>query len=281
MAATFHLPTAPAGLVLTPEQVIEIANRRAAEATTTYLVGRGLAAEIGDLRGAGETTVPAPGLAELVRSLDRAVTTAAVKADVVFTLLHGGDPSEVGADVVAAVRALDERTGAARRTVRRIAQLLLGVSSQLAGTDAVQRSERAAVMVLHPVDEEPGRLVADGIELRATTDAGLLTELCGTLCRMIVDHRCVLDLRVGDARVQLRVDAVGDLTAVSTGTGAAPERLADLGWTVDTDGDGLASWSDPLTVMEPAHLAIETLQLVTDGGAVAARLVAAVSASAG
>ena len=62
MAATFPLPPAPgepaARVVLTPEQVVEIANRRAAEATSAYLVGRGLAAEIGALACVGHRSDP-------------------------------------------------------------------------------------------------------------------------------------------------------------------------------------------------------------------------------
>ena len=108
------------------------------------------------------------------------------------------------------------------------------------------------------------------MSLGARTYEELITELSGTLCRMIIDHDAVLRLAPtdGSSRGPLlyAVNGVGDLDVMlidpalpHDGSGDDEARLVDIGWT--RTGAGLsAHWDDPLVVMEPAMLTVETLR---------------------
>ncbi len=241
------------------------ANEVAARAATAYLVGRGLAAEIDDVR-AGEDTSPiaAPAFDDVVAELGAAAGEACHRGDQIAILLD--DPAVDPGEIRAILALMQADADTVERAGRRLAQLLLGLSSQHSWSDAIARTERAAVVVLHAFDPQPVVLVDDGLDLRGRTDDELITELCGALCRMIIDHDCRLDLRLatGENAVRFQVDAVGNLVAVVRAPAGREDVLRELGWTVDDDGFGAAAWDDPVTVIEPAHLVIETLGRVHD-----------------
>ena len=187
---------------------LEAANAAAAEATTAFMLGRGLAAEIDDLRFPDDgPLIPAPGLDDLIRALGEAAGEACNAADRVPNLFDANARSVA----VALARFESDR---ATKAVRRIAQLLLGVSSALGWNDAIARAERAAVSVLFPVDGPVVPLIADGLELTGQTRAALRTELSGALCRMVVDHNVALALGpwANPVAIILKVDAVGNIT---------------------------------------------------------------------
>lgn len=245
---------------------LETANLLAARATRAYLLGRGFAAEIDDARFADDHgPIAAPGLDALLAELGDGAGDACNAADRVGALLTDPDVDGTEPAIRIALGAAAAGAETAERATRRLAALLLGVTSQSVWNDAVARAERAAVMVLHPPGDVIVRLVDEGIVLRARYADELVTELCGTLCRMIIDHDCELGLRVpGPAgpEVRFRVDAVGNLAALARTDPADHERLAELGWpgTAPSSGELTAAWDDPLSVVEPARLAAATLQ---------------------
>ena len=111
---------------------LDAANAAAGSATTAYLLGRGLAVEIDDLRFPdGSDPIPAPGLDELLRSLGEATGEACNAADRVPLVSADSDRSQ-------AVAAAEREAEHAATLVRAIAQLLLGVSSALGWNDAAR-----------------------------------------------------------------------------------------------------------------------------------------------
>ena len=196
---------------------LDLANTQAARATTAYLLGRGLAVEIDDSRFPDDRDpIPAPGLADLVEELAAATGDACNAGDLVAQLLRGPNDEDRRAFLHAALDDSVDASETAQRTTRSLAQLALGVTSQLGWNDEIARAERAATMVLHPVEERVVSLAEDGLVLRAHHDPELVTELCGAFCRMIVDHDCELELRstTGEpCRIVVRVDEVGNLDA--------------------------------------------------------------------
>lgn len=120
-------------------------------------------------------------------------------------------------------------------------------------------------MVLHPSDAAIVPLVDDGLVFHARYRPELITELCGALCRMIIDHDCALYLRASPSAarsIELRVDEVGNLSAFLEASAAEIEGLVSLGWDLGCEGWVEASWTDPLVVVEPASLAIDTLRIL-------------------
>lgn len=262
------------------DDALGLANRLAARATRAYLIGRGLAAEIDDARFPDdEGPIPAPHLDELITELGIATGEACNAGDRVAQLL---DDAEAGAAVSAALDETIAAAMAAERITRSVAQVMLGVTSQLGWNDAIARGERAAVMVLHPVDADTVPLVDDGVTLHARHDPELITELCGALCRMIIDHDCELVLRAtrdDERRLVLRVDAVENLHASADGLESELERLVDLGWDIGKGASVESSWDDPLSVVEPARLVLKTLRIFSPDSP-AADVVARITASA-
>ena len=277
---------------------LDLANTQAARATTAYLLGRGLAVEIDDSRFPDDRDpIPAPGLADLVEELAAATGDACNAGDLVAQLLRGPNDEDRRAFLHAALDDSVDASEAAQRTTRSLAQLALGVTSQLGWNDEIARAERAATLVLHPVEERVVSLAEDGLVLRAHHDPELVTELCGAFCRMIVDHDCELELRTTTGepcRIVVRVDEVGNLDAsvvVAPADPAAVDALlhldldldldVDIGWERVTGSDGVlhAAWNDPLSVLEPARLVLATLRRFVEGS-LADALVATVSPSA-
>lgn len=270
-----------------------VANTLAARATTAYLLGRGLAVEIDDSRFPDDgDPIPAPHVEELVAELAVATSDACNAGDLVAQLLGDPDDENLSDSLDAALAETLSASEAAQRATRALAQLTLGVTSQLGWNDDIARAERAATMVLHPVEERVVPLTEDGLVLRARHDPELVTELCGAFCRMIIDHNCELEIRTdaaGEPRwIVLRVDAVGNLDASTVVAPAEVDELLDLdldldvGWerVPESDGGLHAAWDDPLSVLEPARLVLATLQRFVTGP-LAEDLVAMVRPSSG
>ncbi len=194
---------------------------------------------------------------------------ACTTSDSVFTLLSDDMDDDTVAAADVAVDAGDDHATRAEWAMRRIAEILLGVATRAAPSDAISRAERAAVVALswHQGADE---VVDDGVQLGARTYEELITELSGTLCRMIIDHDAVLRLAPADGTsrraVLFAVNGSGDLDMMlidpslpSDGSAEEEAPLVEIGW--GRSGAGLsARWEDPLVVMEPAMLAVETLR---------------------
>ncbi len=259
-----------------------VANTLAARATTAYLIGRGLAVEIEDSRFPDDgDPIPAPHVEELIAELGAATSDACNAGDLVAQLLNDPDDEALNDSLDAALAETLRASEAAQRANRTLAQLMLGVTSQLGWNDEIARAERAATMVLHPAEERVVPLTEDGLMLRARHDPELVTELCGAFCRMIIDHNCELEIRTdaaGERRwIVARVDAVGNLDLSTVVAPAEVDELLDLGIDLDValavgwnrvpenDGGLHAAWDDPLSVLEPARLVLATLQRFVTG----------------
>ena len=197
----------------------ERANAAALRATRAWLFGKGLAAEVEELRfEVEECPVPAPGLPKLLHRLEKDLRDVCDLSNRVTILLR--DPVQTP-DLVARIEvdadAAEEGADEAELVARRIAQLASGVSLSLGESERVQRLDRAAVSVLSP---PPGTgravgLVDDGLELFARHAPELLIELGGIICRMLVDRNVTVrfgevELRVGSDETFHLMTPVGD-----------------------------------------------------------------------
>lgn len=218
---------------MVPEEARARANAAALRAARAWLLGKGLAVEIEEMRFESEGgPVPAPGLPKLLDRLQKDLRDVCDLSDRVAILLRNPDQTE---DLVARIEveadAAEEGADEAELVTRRIAQLAMGVSSGLGPSDRVQRVDRAAVAVLHP-PLGTGRsvgLVDDGIELFSRHTPELPIELGGIICRMLVDRN-----------VTVRFDDV----MLSVG----PDETLHL---ITAEGD--TAWDSPVHVSEPAH----------------------------
>ena len=218
------------------------ANNAALRAARAWLLGKGLAGEVEDLRfAADDGPVPAPGLSKLLERLERNLRDVCDLSDRVAILLH--DPEQTP-DLVARIEieadAAEEGAEETDRIARRIAQVAFGVSSGLGPVDRVERLDRAAVAVLYPPDglgKQP-RLVDDGIELFARHAAELPVELGGIICRMLTDRN--VTVRFGQIELRVGSDETLDLST--------PE--------------GDRAWDSPIQVAEPAHATAKALKSI-------------------
>lgn len=147
--------------------------------------------------------------------------------------------------------------------MRRIAAICGGVSAHLAGSDEIERADRAAVIALESGDE-PMDLVDDGLWHVSTTFGELSTELAGDFFRMVIDHNCLLVIEpvnsVDPFTLRCRIDEVGNLTLTLDSVKQLDlPLLIDLGWSED-GGAVAAYWDDPLPIREPVELIKATLQ---------------------
>jgi hypothetical protein len=223
-----------------PQDARARANAAALRAARAWLLSKGLAAEIEDLRFEAEGgPIPAPGLTKLVDRLEKYLHDVYDLADRVGILFRDPDQSpDLVARIVVETDAAEEGADETDRIARRIAQLTLGVSSGLGPNERVERLDRAAVAVLHPPQRtlRPVGLVNDGIELFSRHAPELPVELGGVICRMLVDRN--VNVRIG--RITLRVGR-GETLHLITAKGAR-------------------AWESPVQVSEPAHAAAKALK---------------------
>ena len=249
--------------------IMNAANGAAHLATGWWLMARGLAAEIEDLRWAPDSgPVPAPGAIEALAMIEDATSELCAAADVVVAALAGGvDP--LNDEVV--VKAL-ERVVAHGKTVslwlRRMATISLGVAAVLPWNDAVARADRAAVAALLDTDGHVAHVVDDGHLALADTYEGLAVELRGLFCRTILDkHTRVTVQPVGSLasevtwRIEADTDAFGNLTLTLFGASQEnQDRLERRGWSLTEAGTYTAEYEDPLPVVLPGGIIIDTVR---------------------
>ena len=127
-----------------PDELAEETNLHAARSTRAWLTGRGLAAEIDRLHAPDDGgLIPTPGLEDLLDDLGDACLAACNAADTVFALLDDDmDADTVTAAVTAVGTCQHSRPRRAEHAMRRIAEILLGVSTRSAPSDTVARAER-------------------------------------------------------------------------------------------------------------------------------------------
>jgi hypothetical protein len=216
------------------------ASAAALRAARAWLLGKGLAAEIQELRfGCEDGPVPAPGLPKLLDRLEMDFRDVSALSDRVDALLR--DPEQT-ADLVARITvevdAAEEGADDTERVVRRIAQLALGVASGLVPSERGERLDRAAVAVLHPPQwtGQPVGLADDGIELFTRHAPELPVELRGIICQMLIDRN--VDVRIGGVTLRVGLDEVLHL--------------------ITHDGDKV--WDSPVQVSVPAGATAKALK---------------------
>jgi hypothetical protein len=216
------------------------ANAAGLRASRAWLLGRGLAAEVADLRfTGGDDPIPAPGLPTLLDRLERDLRDVLALSERVDALLGGPERAVDRPDVVAVeADAAEEGAGEIERVTRQLAQLALGVSTGLAPGKRAERLDSAAVAVLHPPTGTDGtvHLVDDGLELFSHDRRELEVELRGLCCRMLLDGE--VTARIG--RIELRVGSDQTLTLRTP--------------------DGDSSWAAPVEVTLPAAAANSALK---------------------
>ena len=239
------------------------ANRWAARATRAWLTGRGLGAEVRELQEASSAgRIAAPGLARALSRLGDACTESCNAASSSFLLLDQELDEETLDRLEAALSEAKVHATSAERWMRRLAELCGGVSAQLPGSDEVERADRAAVVALR-MEDEPVPLVDDGPWQSSTSMDELRTELGGYLFRMIIDHRCRLEILPAagsrDFSLCCEVDAVGNLEmTLESKTPLNAAALVLLGWSLEGSTFS-ARWDDPLPIREPVELVRTTL----------------------
>jgi|GEM_PF-965291 hypothetical protein len=249
--------------------IMNAANGAAHLTTGWWLMARGLAAEIEDLRWAPESgPVPAPGVIEALAMIEDATSELCAAADVVVGALSGGvDP--LNDEVV--VKAL-ERVVAHGKTVslwlRRMATISLGVAAVLPWNDAVARADRAAVAALLDTDGRVAHITDDGHLALADNYEGLAVELRGLFCRMILDKHTRATIQPVDSfgddaswRIEADTDAFGNLTVTLFGASREnKDRLERRGWALIDAGIYEIEYEDPLPVVLPSGLIIDTVR---------------------
>jgi len=180
--------------------------------------------------------IPAPGTADLVDEIHGHALETIHAAATVHALTH--DDSTDPAALTDAVTRSQHHCDAARRGVRHLAQIGLGVAQHSNDGDEVELVERTMVAVL---DGERVTLAADDdVPLVGRTGAELSVELAGLIARMI----CERPLTPADAPVGFVLTAGGDdLLTV--------EITADGGVTLDD-----ADFAAPVTITEVTGTAV-------------------------
>ncbi len=241
-----------------PEKWVQLAegraNAAAARASEAWLAGRGLAALIDELRWLEEADpVPAPGLEAALVALERCDVAACEAADAVGLLVGQDADADTVAAVSAALARVDDAHEESERWLRRLAQLLLGVTTRSAESGLIDRAERAAVAALFPEGERVS-VAEDGAWPAARDLDEFWVALAGLLCRMIVEHDVELTIgssRVPDTLLICEVDGTGNLTLrLAGGDHRHLDRLEAIGWSPAGTEFG-ATWDDPLVVAEP------------------------------
>jgi hypothetical protein len=251
---------------------LEFLRAVSAHGARTWLIAQGLIAVLGDLRERATDTapIPVPGMRPLLDQITAAVTDATNLLDAAVIRAERDDitPNRGAGGRFAPGRRSDrDRAGEERvpprlkeiavsiaatdRFARQIAQLVLGATSYLPGTDDVARLERAGVEVLAPVGGPKTPLSDDGVELFAVDRDQLQIEVAGMICRLLIDWGGVVVLTTpGGAMVRLEV--TGDtLRLWAEGVSGEPS-MSDEGWSSEGPDSFARSWASPVTVAEPA-----------------------------
>ncbi|CAB4805278.1 MAG: hypothetical protein F2873_07970 [Actinobacteria bacterium] len=232
----------------------EAANQFAAAASQAWLGASGLATEIEALRWTTDSIpIPAPGLEQALEEARGAAMDSTSAADRIFTLLE--QPLDTGT-VAAVRRALSEceqRCADTQLWTRRLAQLCLGVTTFLAGNDAIALTERAAVIVLVAPFGERRTLPTDGLHTTASNYETLNIELAGILCRLIIEHDWIIELSVTSAAAS---DTATKVTLAFSHSGIL--ELHSNNPTVPSQ-----AWHDPVVVAEPVAHLIELFRRLT------------------
>jgi len=208
-------------------------------ATRAWLLGKGLAEEVDDVRSlSGAKPARAPGLPKLLDRLERHVYDVLALSRRVDALLTGtGQSWDLESIIGVEVEAAEEGADAVEHVARQIAQLALGVSMGLVPSDRAERLDSAAIAVLTPPagGSEVVGLADDGIELFCRDKQDLRVELRGVFCRMLLDR----DVSVRIGGVELRVEA---------------DQALHL-----STPDGDTAWEPPVEVSVPAGATAKAL----------------------
>jgi hypothetical protein len=271
-----------------PAHLRQATNDLAARAMRAWVIAAGLAAEIEGIRAEQAKVPPAPGLATIRESVNRAAKRAAAAADPAWGLgekvmkhMHNADATgSLNAGTVKTIHKTEnqliaantktlESAREAERAMRRLAQLGFGVSALLGGSARIERLDRTCVAVLHPPDGYGTAvpLLHDGVSLAARSREDLVVEVAGIVCRLLIDRGTKARFEVpGPAggwfefSVEPGDTLVASLKATSRKSKAA-EKLKKTG-KPQRGKEPLARsqrWPSPVKVHEPAKLAVDTL----------------------
>jgi len=242
-----------------------VADEMEARALQAWLTGRGLEAEIELLRWMSTSgPIAAPGLAVYIDRLGRSCIEACVFADKAGDLWDQDlDTAAHDAMFDALERSIDAVSDAQMWT-RRLAQLSLGVGAQVSWCHEVERADRAAAIALIRPVRYAEEQTSDSVTFTARRFAEFATELAGVLRRMIIGHPCTPTFRRSDGgpafRLSCGVDLADNVTLVLAEFGlGSDERLVQIGWT-PSHGQFIKQWDDPVDVVEPVRLTVETLR---------------------
>ncbi len=249
---------------------VDESNEFALTAGRLYMVAKGFAAEIEALRWSRDSgPTPAPGLRDLLDRVESTSLNICARADTIAQIAHGA--LEVGTPIVdpeavaAAQRHMAECIGSMdelESSVRGLAALTIGVGAVLPWSDAIARSDRAAVAALLLQPGIVHDLSIDQPELFSTTFEELTVELSGLFCRLGLDTSGAMEFR-GSAEVPFTLTVKGmprgDLhLSFETTYPVEPALLTARGWT-EAAGVWVASYQAPLPMTLPAGLVADTL----------------------
>jgi len=235
-----------------------------------YMVAKGFATEIEALRWSIDGgPIPAPGLRDLLDRVEATSLNICARADTIAQIAHGAldvgiptvDPEAVAAGqrhMAECIASMDELDSA----VHGLAALTLGVGAVLPWSDAIARSDRAAVEALLLQPGIVHELSIDQPQLFSTTFEELTVELTGLFCRLGLDTCGAMVFSGGaDVSFTLTVKGMprGDLHLTFETTHAVePALLVARGW-AEGDGSWVASYRAPLPMTLPAGLVADTL----------------------
>lgn len=242
----------------------------ATDAVEVLLVTRGLV-ELVDgfrFRDAG-APIPAPGTADAADEV-RAHALDAVHAAATARILAGADsdPDELRAPdgspepdpaAMAAVDRAHEALAAARRVLRHLAQVGLGVAQHAYDDDDVELLERATVRVLSR--DVFWTATEDAFPLRGTTGDEVSVELAGLIARMLCDAGVGEGFTlVGPVGPGIDVELAPDRSLRLRTTDPGGGVLAPLGWEVDATGTAIRAFAGPVTITQVTSLVLRTLR---------------------
>jgi hypothetical protein len=253
-----------------------------------WVIAAGLAAEIKGIRAEQVNVPPAPGLATIRESVNRAAKRAAAAADPawglgekVMKLMHTVDATgSLNANTVRALHKTENQLIAANTktlesareaegAMRRLAQLGFGVSALLGGSARIERLDRTCVAVLHPPDGYGTAvpLLHDGVSLAARSREDLIVEVAGIVCRLLIDRGTKVRLEApGPAGGWFEFSVEPGDTLVASWKAMSPKpkaveklKKASKPQRRKEPSSRAQRWPSPVKVHEPAKLAVDTL----------------------